>query len=68
MENKEDMLLLLLLTEIVSNLGMEFRSKQGENINFEELKEMLLDENVKDEFYDLLLEKLSITIENYVKN
>ena len=62
MENKEDMLLLMLLDELIPDTGINFSNKDGENKNFETIQEILEDEKVKDKFYEVLLNTLEDTL------
>lgn len=62
MENKEDMLLLMLLNELILDTGISFSNKDGENKNFETIQEILEDEKVKDKFYEVLLNTLEDTL------
>lgn len=62
MKNKIDMLLIMLLDELMPDTGTSFFNKNGENENFEVLQEILGDEEIKDKFYEVLLDTLGNTL------
>lgn len=62
MKNKADMLLIMLLDELMPDTGTGFFNANGENENFEVLQEVLGDEEIKDKFYEVLLDTLGNTL------
>lgn len=66
---KSDMLLMLLLEELIPVLGMQIKIRHTdgelEDNEWETIQEVLTEE-VKDEFYEIILDKLSEVLKDHL--
>lgn len=62
----EDMLLILLLSQMMENIGYNFYGENGESLTLETIQEILEDEKIKDNFYEVIGNYLTEEIEKYL--
>lgn len=62
----EDMLLILLLSQMMENIDYNFYGENGESLTLETIQEILEDEKIKDNFYEVIGNYLTEEIEKYL--